>query len=115
MAKFYGVIGYANDSQETALGVHEEALIRRRAYGDILRNNRKLENGEGLNDDLALNNQISILADAYAVKNFFSIRYVEWMGAKWKVTNVEVQPPRLILTIGGVYNGPTGWVTHPPV
>jgi len=114
MAKFYGVIGYA-DIQETSLGVHEEVLVRRRAYGDVLRNNRKLENGEGLNDDLTLNNQISILADAYAGQHFFSIRYVEWMGAKWKVINVEVQPPRLILTIGGVYNGPTGWTTRPPM
>lgn len=112
MAKFYGVIGYA-DTQETSLGVHEEVFIRRHAYGEVLRNNRKLENGEHLNDDLTLNNQISIVGDPYAVKHFFSIRYVEWMGAKWKVTNVEVQPPRLTLTIGGVYNGPTGWVTRP--
>lgn len=112
MAKFYGVIGYA-DTQETSLGVHEEVFIRRHAYGEVLRNNRKLENGEHLNDDLTLNNQISIVGDPYAVKHFFSIRYVEWMGVKWKVTNVEVQPPRLILTIGGVYNGPTGWVTRP--
>lgn len=107
MAKFCGIIGYA-DIQETSLGVYGEVFSRRKAYGDVIRNNRKLENGVGLNDDLALNNQISIIADAYAVKHFFSIRYVEWMGANWKVTNVEVQPPRLILTIGGVYNGPTG-------
>lgn len=106
MAKFYGVIGYA-DTQETSPGVYEEVPTQRRAYGDVLRNNRKLENGEGLNNDLTLNNRISILADAYAVRHFFFIRYVEWMGAKWKVTNVEVKPPRLILTIGGVYNGPT--------
>lgn len=114
MAKFYGIIGYA-DTQETSLGVYEEVLTPRKAYGDVLRNNRKLENGEGLNDDLILNNQISILADAYAVRHFFSIRCVKWMGATWKVTNVEVRPPRLILTIGGVYNGATGWAARPTV
>lgn len=110
MAKFYGIIGYAQ-TQETSLGVYEEVFTQKYAYGDVFRNNRKLETGEYLNDDLALNNQISIVADPYASEHFFAIRYVEWMGAKWKVTNVEVQPPRLLLTIGGVYNGPTGWAT----
>lgn len=106
MAKFSGKIGYAQ-MRETSPGVWEEAFIQKQAYGDILRNNRKLENGAYLHDDLALNNQLSIVADPYALNHFFSMRYVEWMGAKWKVTNVEVQPPRLILTIGGIYNGPT--------
>ena len=64
------------------------------------------ENGSGLNDDLVLNNQLSIVADAYANQHFFAIRYVRWMGALWKITNVEVQRPRLLLTVGGVYNGP---------
>ena len=74
--------------------------------GDVLRNTRKWENGEHLNDDLNVNNQISIVADAYANENFFAMRYISWMGAYWKITNVEVQRPRLILTIGGVYNKP---------
>lgn len=114
MAKFSGMIGYA-DTRETSLGVIEEVFERKHAYGDILKNNRKLESGDYLHDDLALNNQISIVADPYASSHFFSIRYVEWMGVKWKVTNVEVQLPRLILTIGGVFNGPTGWTTRPTV
>ena len=114
MAKFSGRIGYA-DTRETSPGVWEEVFVHKQAYGDVLRNNRKLENGEYLHDDLALNNQISIVADPYAMKHFFSMRYVEWMGVKWKITNVEVLPPRLILTIGGVYKGPTGWTTRPTV
>lgn len=114
MAKFYGVIGYA-ETQETSLGVHEEVITPRRAYGDVLRNNRKLESGDRLNDDLKLNNQISIVADPYAAQHYFAIRYVEWMGATWTVTNVEVQPPRLILTIGGVYNGSTSWTPQSTV
>lgn len=107
MAKFSGLIGYATGMQETSPGVWDERIFEKKSFGDVLRNNRKLENGENLHDDLKLNNQISIVADPYAKDHFFSIRYVDWMGAKWKVTNVEVQLPRLILTIGGIYHGET--------
>jgi hypothetical protein len=34
------------------------------------------------------------------------MRYVEWMNARWKITSIDVKRPRVILTIGGVYNGP---------
>ena len=106
MAKFFGKIGFTK-TEETAPGVYREATIERDYRGDVLRNTRKWENGEHLNDDLNVNNQISIVADAYANENFFAMRYISWMGAYWKITNVEVQRPRLILTIGGVYNKPT--------
>jgi len=106
MAKFYGEVGYAC-TIETAPGVFEANHITKRMYyGDVTRNTRRWEKGEGANDDLNVNNIISIVADAYAYNHFFAIRYICWMGARWKVTNVEVQPPRLLLTIGGVYNGP---------
>lgn len=106
MAKFFGKIGFTK-TEETAPGVYREATTERDYRGDVLRNTRKWENGEHLNDDLNVNNQISIVADAYANENFFAMRYISWMGAYWKITNVEVQRPRLILTIGGVYNKPT--------
>jgi hypothetical protein len=61
--------------------------------------------GENLNDNMNINNRISILADPFAYQNFHTIKYINWMGAKWKVGSVEVQSPRLILAIGGVYNG----------
>ena len=106
MAKFFGKIGFTK-TEETAPGVYREVTTERDYRGDVLRNTRKWENGEHLNDDLNVNNQISIVADAYANENFFAMRYISWMGASWKITNVEVQRPRLILTIGGVYNKPT--------
>lgn len=82
-------------------------MIVERAYvGDILRNTRRLQSGESVNDDLSVNNMISIVADPYANENFFAIRYVQWMGTLWKVTEVEVQSPRLLLRLGGKYNGP---------
>lgn len=105
MAKFFGKIGFTK-IEETAPGVYRELTNERDYRGDVLRNTRKWENGEHLNDDLNVNNQISIVADAYANENFFAMRYISWMGAYWKITNVEVQRPRLILTIGGVYNKP---------
>lgn len=103
MAKFYGVIGYG-ETLENNPGVWEEVISERNYYGDALQSIRRLESGEHLNDDLNVNNKISIVADPFACENFCNMRYVVWMGVKWKITNVEVQYPRLILTIGGVYN-----------
>lgn len=104
MAKFYGAIGYAV-TEETKPGVWEEKITERMYYGDLSRNTRRLQPTERLNDNINIANEISIVADPFANENFHSMRYVEFMGAKWKITNVEVQYPRLILSVGGVYNG----------
>lgn len=104
MAKFYGNIGFA-ETVETEPGVWVEEMTVRPYYGELVRNTRRLENSGGVNDNINISNDISIIADPYANHNFHSIRYIEFMGAKWKVSNIEVRYPRLILTIGGVYNG----------
>ena len=103
MARYYGNVGYAK-SVETAPGVWEDSITVRPYYGDVIRNTRRWDNGEGLNDNLNINNQISIIADAYAYQNFHAIKYVEWMGIKWKVSSIDVERPRLILSVGGVYH-----------
>ena len=103
MAKFYGKIGFA-ETVKAAPGVFEEQITERDYYGDVTRISRILESTENLNDDIKISNTISILADAYANEHFFAIRYVEWAGAKWKVSNVQVQSPRLLLSVGGLYN-----------
>ena len=103
MAKWYGVIGYA-DHVETSPGVWEEKIVERTYYGDINRMSRRLESSGNLNDDINVSNEISIVADPFANDNFHKILFVEFMGAKWKVSHVEVQRPRLILSIGGLYN-----------
>lgn len=103
MAKWCGKVGYAV-SVKISPGVWDSQITERQYYGDVIRNTRRLESGEHLNDNINVNNLISILADEYAYQNFQGIRYVEFMNSLWKVTNVEVQHPRLILTIGGVYN-----------
>ena len=102
-AKFYGEIGYAN-IVETEPGVWEEKIIKRNYYGDIIRNTRSLQTSDNVNDNINISNEISIVADPYANENFHSMRYVYFMGAKWKITSVEVKYPRLILSIGGLYN-----------
>lgn len=107
MARFYGPIGYVSSTEVTGADITSEILSEHFYKGDIIRNTRKLENGFAVNDDIAISNQISIVADAYAIEHIFAMRYVKWMGSAWKIVNVDVQPPRLILTLGGVYNGPT--------
>ena len=104
MAKWYGVIGYA-ETVETTPGVWNEQVTKRNYYGDLTRNTRRLQTADKLNDDINITNELSIVADPYAMNNFHSMRYAEFMGTAWKITNVEVQYPRLILTLGGVWNG----------
>lgn len=106
MSKFYGAIGYA-ETKETVPGVYEEIITERIYYGDLIKNTRKLQNSEYLNDNVTINNEISIIADPYAYSNFHSMRYVVFMGTKWKVSSVEVQYPRLILSVGDIYNEQT--------
>lgn len=104
MARFCGAVGYAETS-ETSPGVWTESITERVYRGDVTHNTRRLDTGDSVNDNVNVNNTVSIVADAYAYQNFFAIRYVNWMGANWKVNTVEVQRPRLILSLGGVYNG----------
>lgn len=104
MAKWFGKIGYA-ETVETAPGVWKEQITVRDYYGDLTRNTRRLQSADKVNDDLNISNELSIVSDPYAINNFHSMRYAEFMGAKWKISTVEVSYPRLILTLGGVYNG----------
>jgi hypothetical protein len=106
MAKFHGKIGYAQTT-ETAPGVHEEVITERDYYGDVIQNRSLLRVGDEVNPGLSLGNSISIVADAYAHEHYFAIRYVEWAGVRWTVQDVDVQPPRLLLRLGEVYNGLT--------
>lgn len=104
MAKWFGVIGYA-ETEETKPGVWTEQIKERKYYGELVRNARKLQAADKLNDDVNISNEISIVSDPYAMQNFHAMRYAEFLGAKWKIMNVEVQYPRLILELGGVYHG----------
>lgn len=106
MSKYYGLIGYV-DTQETSPGVWNEIeLDPREYYGEVLSNNRRHQpNSDSTNDDISVSNRISILADPYAYNNFHKMRWIEWMDSKWIISSVEVEYPRLIISLGGLYNG----------
>lgn len=103
MAKWYGMIGYGR-TVETSPSVFNEEVIERPYYGDIGRDTRRLQTSDKVNDDIAISNQLSIVSDPYACDNFHSMRYATYLGTKWKITDVEVQFPRLILSLGSEYN-----------
>lgn len=104
MPKYFGKVGFA-ESVETAPGIWEDRIVERSFYGDVVRDLRRLQNHTKLNDDITITNSFSIVADKYAYANFHKIRYLEYMGTKWKVESVDAStPPRLILDVGAVYN-----------
>lgn len=105
MAKFYGAVGYNHGTVEQKPGVFVESIVEKQYYGDILRNTRQLREGESVNNDLTVGNSVSIVADAYANEHFHAIRFVDWAGTLWDVNDVSVEAPRLVLRLGGVYNG----------
>ena len=103
--KFYGKVGYGQ-TVDRDNGIWEDEITERLYFGDVVRNTRRLVSGEEVLSNLSTDTSIEILADAYASEHFFTIRYVEWEGALWTVSKVDLRSPRLILQLGGVYNGP---------
>lgn len=107
MARFHDLVGYGSQIEDPPnSGIWVDHITEVPYYGDVIRNTRKLESGEGLNSNISVGNSISIVADEYANQHFFNIKYVMWAGVAWTVTSVEVKSPRLILSLGEVYNGP---------
>lgn len=105
MAKWFGKIGFI-ETVEVEPGRYKSIPVERKYYGDVTRNISRWTNAtDSTNSNIDINNQISIVADPYANQNFQSMRYIEFMGSMWEISSKEVQRPRIILTIGGVYNG----------
>ena len=106
MAKFYGQLGFVRTVEEPEdSGIWIEKATERDYYGDVNRVSRRWESGQKVNDDITVNNEISILYDPFVSQNIPLLRYVVWNGVKWKVSSVEVDYPRLKLSVGGIYNG----------
>ena len=103
MPKIHCEVGYET-FEDTGLGDYEPVVTKRHYKGDLITVSKSFNQNEGINDDLRVSNRISLIADAYAYDHFFGIVYVYWAGQRWKVSNVTVERPRLILTLGGVYN-----------
>ena len=103
MAKFYGEIGFAI-SKETAPGVYTDTIERRFYYGEVNSRCIRTTNGTSINDNVNVSDEISIVSDPFANEHYFAMKYITYMGVKWKVENISVQFPRLVLSLGGIYN-----------
>lgn len=103
--KWMGTVAY--DEQvlsEVEPDVWESTPKTVQYFGDVLKNNKTNQGSDSsTNGDISVNNQISVLADPYLMNNFYKILWVTFGGAKWKVSSVDVQPPRLVLTLGSLY------------
>lgn len=108
--RFSGAVGYAS-SAETAPGVWKEIMTEVEYFGDVIKDSRRLEPPSQVppvtNSGIGLENSFSIIGDEQAYGNINKMRYVRWNGIAWTITNVEVRRPRLVLTIGGQWDGNT--------
>lgn len=105
MNKFHGPIGFIQ-TVETKPGVWTETAVERSYYGDIIKRRVNIQqSSESINPNVSITTSVSILADPFANDNFHTIRYVKWLGKKWKISNVDVEYPRITIQLGGIYNG----------
>lgn len=104
MSKYHGYIGYA-DTAETYPGVWEEQIVEREYYGDVIKNRANIQQNADINGKITISNNISIIGDPFAHEHFYSMRYITYLGKRWCITNIEIEYPRIALTIGGLYNG----------
>ena len=106
MARYHGAVGFRDDVDNQETGIVEDLVVERTFYGRVLEHSRRWQTSDVVTDDLVLSNQIAITATDYAFKHASAIIYACYMGGRWRVTGVRVKGPELILTLGGVYNGP---------
>jgi hypothetical protein len=104
VAKFYGAIGYALQ-EESVPGVWADTITEKKYRGDVVLDQRRWRTEEKVNDDISLDNSISIIADTYAYKNIGFMKYIVWNGTPWKIQSFSINRPRIIIQIGGLYNG----------
>mgnify|MGYP003445646056 FL=1 len=103
MARYHGYVGYAIDV-EAYPGVWEEQISEHEYFGDVLKNRINMQQGSVVNAKITISNSISIIADPFAFEHIYAMRYVTYLGKKWSIVNVSIERPRLILTLGGLYN-----------
>ena len=105
MARFHGKVGYLI-TEDVGHGIHKERIIERPYFGDVNRQAYNWSAGSSLNDNITISNEFSIVADAFAYENLYTMKYITYLGTKWKITNANIARPRIILSIGGIYNAP---------
>lgn len=106
MARFHGRVGFYIEEDDQETGIPKRKVVEKPYYGRVLEHTRKWQTSDTVTEDLTFGNQIAIVANDYAFRNATAITHVEYMGSKWQVRSMRVKPPEIILTLGGVYNGP---------
>jgi hypothetical protein len=104
MAKFSDLIGFVVNAEATP-GVWKDTVTEVYYSGDILRDTRQWNQADKVNDNMSVSNRISIVGNPFAFSNVAAMRYVKYLGACWRISNIEVQHPRLIISLGGLYDG----------
>ena len=103
MAKYSGMIGFSIQ-EETRPGVYQEVIHEHKVFGEVYKNASQTTNSGKVNDDVIMNKQISFIMDTFACEHSSNIKYATYLNAKWAVKLIDVQFPRIIITLGGVYN-----------
>lgn len=104
MTKCAGKIGYAL-AVEKQPGVWTEDIVEKKYYGEIVKDNRRLTDQGEVNSSININNNISVVANDFVLYNMAFMRYITFMNSKWKINSVDIKPPRIIISLGGLYNG----------
>lgn len=103
MARYSGLVGYVTQ-EETVPGVWSPVENPRTMKGEIIRQSSTNPDHGKINSDISLNHRVSLWGDAYAFDSYYAIKWIQIDGRKWEVTSVEIKRPRIIVTVGGLWN-----------
>ena len=107
--KWAGNIGFFIESEVfkdgVGTGVWKSEIVERRYTGDLIRDFRTQDPGNGqVNDNFNISNSISIVADRFIDEHIVDMKYIEFKGAKWKIKSFTQNHPRLEISLGGLYH-----------
>lgn len=111
--RFFGEIGFGFPVEKSK-GVWDDSITEHNYYGEVVQNTQNMSNSGSVLTEIDFQTTISVVADAYALENFTAIKYIRWAGSLWTVRSVQLRRPRLLLTLGEVYNGPTATTSLAP-
>lgn len=102
--KYSGKVGYAVQT-ETAPGVWTKEIKEVHMYGDTLSYGAQPVSSDKVNQDVALSNEISLMGNPIIFENLSTLEYLILSGIKWEITSINLDPPRIKVALGGVWNG----------
>lgn len=104
--KYSGLAGFEKKHNEVRPGVLQNQIKEVRIKGDVINYGHSLNPTQGSDQqDVHIRNRLSIVMNPYLRDNFSSLVYVIFMNVKWEVSSFTINGPRVIIDLGGVYNG----------